>query len=95
MSTVNVRELLGEEYLAHFFDAHVIPEKFRSSKPDGIYDLQDRNSKWRDVIVDGCTIHTITKMWLDVGGPKGLPSEFRRPWGAYRSESEATFDYGE
>ena len=92
---MNIRELLGDEYVARYLNTHVIPQKFRSSKPDGVYDLQERNCKWRDVIVDGCTILTISKMWLDKGGPKDLPSELRRPWGAYRSESEEIFDYGE
>ena len=50
---INVRELLGDDYVAHFHKTHVIPAKFRSKKPDGVYDVQESNCKWRDVIVDG------------------------------------------
>jgi len=80
---MNVREMLGEEYLARYFETHVVPQKFRSSKPDGVYDKQDQECKWRDVIVDGCTILIISKMWLDKGGPVDLPEELRYPWGTY------------
>jgi len=92
---MNVREMLGEEYLARYFETHAIPQKFRSSKPDGVYDLQERNCKWRDVIVDGCRIFTISSMWLDQGGPDHLPPDFQLPWGSYSSEPEKVFDYGE
>lgn len=92
---INVRELLGDDYVAHFHKTHVIPEKFRSKKPDGVYDMQERNCMWRDVIVDRCTIISISKMWLDNGGPEHLPPELRVPWGTYPAEAEEVFDYGE
>ena len=80
---MNIREMLGEEHLAQYFRTHVVPQKFRSSKPDGVYDLQERDCKWRDVIVDGCIIMTISKMWLDSGGPEDVHDEFKRPWGYF------------
>lgn len=61
-----------------------MPDKFRSKLPDGIYDKQERDCKWRDVIVNGCTIYTISSMWLDKGGPEDLPEEFCKPWGTYK-----------
>jgi len=80
---MNIRNLLSEEYIAHYFETRVVPQKFRSSKPDGVYDKQDQGCKWRDIIVDGCVIYTISSMWLDQGGPVDLPEEFRYPWGTY------------
>lgn len=49
--------------------------------PDGTYD----NSTYliRYVIVDGMPTTTITKMWLDKGGPDDVPPELLLPWGSY------------
>lgn len=80
---MDVRELVGEDFIARFHKTRVIPEKFRSSKPDGIYDLEDRGCKTREIIIDGCVMIRISKMWLDKGGPVDLPEEIRYPWGTY------------
>jgi len=80
---VDVHELIDKEYVKTYFSTRVVPEKFRRKVPDGIYDLQEGQCKWRDVIINGCILHTISKMWLDQGGPVDLPEEFRYPWGTY------------
>lgn len=49
--------------------------------PDGTYD----NSTYliRYVLRDGMPTFTMTKMWLDNGGPKDIPPELLLPWGTY------------
>lgn len=80
---MDVHKLVGKEVVKRYFLTHVIPEKFRSDLDDGIYDFDKNGHKWRDVIINGCTIYTISKMWLDKGGPVDLPEELRYPWGTY------------
>lgn len=48
---------------------------------DGTYD--NLSSGIRHVLVDGMPTITITKMWLDSGGPADVPEELRRAWGAF------------
>ena len=80
---MDLRDLIGEEVLEKYFRTHVMPDKFRKKVPDGIYDFEEMECRWRDVVVDGCAIYTISKMWLDQGGPVDLPEEMRYPWGTY------------
>lgn len=49
--------------------------------PDGTY---DNSGNWcRHVVVDGMPTYTITKGWLDNGGPDDVTEELRQPWGAF------------
>ena len=80
---MDVHKIIDKELVKKYFRTHVMPDKFRKKVPDGIYDLQEGECKWRDIIINGCVIYTISKMWLDKGGPVDLPEEFRYPWGTY------------
>jgi len=66
-----------EQYKLH------TPTPFRMFRwvPDGIYDYTEYLTRY--VIVDGSPVHVITKMWLDNGGPDGVPGELRLKWGSY------------
>ena len=81
---MDVHEILDHEAVRRYFLTHVMPDKFRRKVPDGVYDFQQGECKWRDVIVNGCIIYTISKMWLDQGGPKDLHPDLRKPWGTYK-----------
>lgn len=49
--------------------------------PDGTYDT---NGTWtRHVVVNGMPTYTITKQWVDNGGPDDATEELRQPWGAF------------
>ena len=48
---------------------------------DGTYD--NSATLIRHVVVDGMPIITITKMWLDQGGPKDVEPALRQPWGSF------------
>ena len=80
---MDVHKIIDKEHVKKYFRTHVMPDKFRKKVPDGIYDLQEGECKWRDIIINGCVMYTISKMWLDKGGPVDLPEEFRYPWGTY------------
>jgi len=80
---VDVHKIVGHDAIRRYFLTHVMPDKFRKKVPDGIYDFEEGNCKWRDVIVNGCVVITISKMWLDKGGPVDLAPELREPWGTY------------
>jgi len=91
MSTIKIHDIVDQEYVRKYFLSHVVPEKFRSNLPDGVYDFQKRDCKWRDVIINGCIIHTISSMWLEQGGPSDLhPSISEVPWGEYLYEKQLT-----
>jgi hypothetical protein len=49
--------------------------------PDGTYDYE--NNLVRYVIVEGNAKTSITKMWIDQGGPPTLPKELRQSWGTF------------
>lgn len=49
--------------------------------PDGTYDYSGSLS--RHVVVNGMPTITITKMWIDKGGPADAPEDQRLPWGAF------------
>jgi len=80
---VDVHNIIDKEYVKKYFRTHVMPDKFRKKVPDGVYDFEERECRWRDVIVNGCVIYTISETWLEQGGPVDLAPELREPWGTY------------
>lgn len=81
---VDVRKAVGEEVVEHFFSTRVINQKLKKNVPDGIYDFTtERGLSWREVIINGTVMYTMTKSWLDNGGPEHLSDELRAPWGTY------------
>ncbi len=49
--------------------------------PDGTYDYSEFLCRY--VIVDGNPKTVISKMWVDIGGPKHVSSELKQPWGSF------------
>lgn len=49
--------------------------------PDGTYDYS--GTLIRHVVVNGMPTVTITKHWVDNGGPKDVSDELRLPWGSF------------
>ena len=82
---MDVHKIIDKEYVKKYFRTHVMPDKFRKKVPDGVYDFQEGECRWRDVIVNGCVLYTISETWLEKGGPKDLHPDLRKPWGTYKS----------
>lgn len=74
---MNIRELIGEEVISHFFAVRYINKKLQNDVPDGVYD--DLDSKCRFVIIDKTTMYIMSSMWIDNGGPAELPDEITKP----------------
>ena len=57
--------------------------KFRmfGQAPDGTYD--HANHLVRYVIVDGNPVTTISKLWIDQGGPQDLDQYYNHPWNTF------------
>lgn len=49
--------------------------------PDGTYEHADHLVRY--VIVDGNPIITLTKLWIDRGGPKDIDQYYTQPWGTF------------
>jgi len=81
---VDVCKAVGEEVVEHFFSTRHINQKLKKKVPDGIYDFTtERGLSWREVVINGTVMYTMTKSWLDNGGPTHLSEELRAPWGTY------------
>jgi len=59
--------------------------KFRmfGGVPDGTYEHAEHLVRY--VIVDGNPVITLTKLWIDQGGPKDLDQYYTQPWGTFPS----------
>ena len=62
------------------------PEKRHTRKQfgwvsDGIYDHSMYEVRYE--VVQGYVMTTISKMWLDNGGPEDATPELKLPWGSY------------
>lgn len=57
--------------------------KFRmfGGVPDGTYEHFDHLVRY--VIVDGNPVITLTKLWIDQGGPQDLDQYYNQPWGTF------------
>ena len=57
--------------------------KFRmfSWVPDGTYDHAPHLVRY--VIVDGNPVTTISKLWIDQGGPNDLDQYYNQPWNTF------------
>lgn len=49
--------------------------------PDGVYDFVENRTRY--VIKEGNPKISISKIWLDKGGPEDVSAELRLPWGTY------------
>ena len=49
--------------------------------PDGTYEHVDHLVRY--VIVDGNPVITLTKLWIDQGGPNDLDQYYSQPWGTF------------
>ena len=49
--------------------------------PDGTYEHVDHLVRY--VIVDGNPIMTLSKLWIDQGGPQDLDQYYNQPWGTF------------
>lgn len=49
--------------------------------PDGTYDYS--GTLIRYVVANGMPTITITKQWVDSGGPADVSNELRQPWGSF------------
>ena len=48
---------------------------------DGTYEHVDHLVRY--VIVDGNPVITLTKLWIDQGGPNDLDQYYSQPWGTF------------
>ena len=57
--------------------------KFRmfAGVPDGTYEHADHLVRY--VIVDGNPVITLTKLWIDRGGPNDLDQYYNQPWNTF------------
>lgn len=49
--------------------------------PDGVYDYVDNLTRY--VIKDGNPKISISKLWLDKGGPADVSADLKIPWASY------------
>lgn len=49
--------------------------------PDGVYDYREYLTRY--VVIDGMPQTTITKIWLDKGGPQDVDAALRQSWGTF------------
>jgi hypothetical protein len=75
--------LVGHDRVKHYFDTHVMPDKFRSKLPNGVYDLPFMSTGCREIVIDGCVLMVASKQWIDKGGPEEWDPALRAPWGTF------------
>jgi len=49
--------------------------------PDGTYDHSGHLVRY--AVVDGNPVITLSKMWIDQGGPEDLDQYYIQPWGTF------------